>query len=173
MDIDVKLLESLDYAGRVQELRLAKEQLTPENDTVRLAGGLVLTNAHVNEVLEDLKLRDQTLTAMATAFEKAQIVRRGIEGNVSDLRNRMGRKESIEAMSREVSKVLVVGGPTRTPYFINELEAVFGTDKVVTADLTQDVDAWDDTVDPTLTALSYGACYCMGLAFTLSYRFSI
>ncbi len=128
----------------------------------------MLTNAHVNEGLEDLKLRDQTLTAMATAFEKAQIVRRGIEGNVSDLRNRMGRKESIEAMSREVSKVLVVGGPTRTPYFINELEAVFGTDKVVTADvLTQDVDAWDDTVDPTLTALSYGACYCMGLVFTL------
>ena len=166
MDIDIKLLESLDYAGRVQELRLAKEQLTLENDTVRLAGGLVLTNAHVNEVLEDLKLMDQTLAAMATAFEKAQIVRRGIEGNVSDLRSRMGRKESIEAMSREVGKVLVVGGPTRTPYFINELEDVFGPDKVVTADaLIQDVDAWDDRVDPTLTALSYGACYMQGKVY--------
>ena len=160
MDIDDKLLARLAYTGRVQELRLAKEQLTPENETVRLAGGLVLTNADVSEVLEDLKLMDQTLTAMATAFEKAQIVRREIEGNVSDLRKRIGRHESIDAMSREVDKVLVVGGPTRVPYFKDKLEAIFGADKVVTADdLTQDVEAWDDTVDPTLTALSYGACY--------------
>lgn len=83
-----------------------------------LQGDLCLPMRKSMKWLEDLKLMDQTLTAMATAFEKAQIVRRGIEGNLSDLRNRMGRKESIEAMSREVSKVLVVGCPTRTPYFI-------------------------------------------------------
>ena len=159
MDIDDKLLERLAYTGRVQELRFAKEQLTPKNETFRLPGGLVLTNADVNEVLEDLKLMDQTLTAMATAFVKAQIVRREIEGNISDLRKTIGRHESIEAMSREVDKVLVVGGPTRMFYFTEKLEAVFGRDKVVTADdLTQSAER-TDIDDPTLTALSHGACY--------------
>ena len=159
MDIDDKLLERLAYTGRVQELRFAKEQLTPKNETFRLPGGLVLTNADVNEVLEDLKLMDQTLTAMATAFVKAQIVRREIEGNISDLRKTIGRHESIEAMSREVDKVLVVGGPTRMFYFTEKLEAVFGRDKVVTADdLTQSAER-TDIDDLTLTALSHGACY--------------
>ena len=169
MDIDDKLLERLAYTGRVQQLRIAKERLTPENEEVRLEGGLVLSNADVNEVLKDLKLMDQTLTAMATAFEKAQIVRREIEGNVSDLRKRIGRHESIEAMSREVDKVLVVGGPTRMSYFTEKLEAIFGRDKVVTADdLTQSAGKAEgraDIGDPTLTALSHGACYMQGKVY--------
>ncbi|MDE2686436.1 MAG: Hsp70 family protein [Chloroflexota bacterium] len=159
MDIDDKLVERLPFAGRVQELRIAKERLTPENETLPLEGGLVLTNADVSEVLEDLKLMDQTLDAMANAFEKAQIVRGEIAGNVSDLRKRMDRYESIETMSSEVDKVLVVGGPTRMPYFKDKLEDVFGAGKVVTADeLTQSEDRADFD-DPTLTALSRGACY--------------
>lgn len=165
MDIDDNLRERLGYTGPLARLRIAKEQLTG-NQTFRLPGGFMLTNADVSEVLEDLKLMDQTLDAMATAFIKAQIVRREIESNVSDVRKRIGRQDSIEAMSREVDKVLVVGGPTRMPYFKENLETVFGADKVVTADeLTQNVNAWDDTVDPTLTALSYGACYMQGKVY--------
>ena len=161
MDIDDKLKERLEgqgYNGSVQELRIAKEGLT-ENETFRLEGSFVLTNDDVRECLEDLKLLDQTLNAMATAFEKAQIVRGKLEGSVSDLRKGIGCRESIEAMSREVNKVLVVGGPTRMPYFKDKLEAVFGADKVVTADsLIQDADR-TDIADPVLTALSHGACY--------------
>ena len=159
MDIDDKLLARLAYTGRAQELRLAKEQLTPTNETVPLESGLVLTNADVNEALEDLKLMDQTLTAMATAFVKAQIIRRELEGSVSDLRKRMGRHESIEAMSREVDRVLVVGGPTRLPYFKDKLEAVFDVDKVVTTYSLIGAADRADIIDPVLTALSHGACY--------------
>ena len=159
MDIDDKLEERLAYTGRIQQLRIAKEQLTSENETVRLEGGVVLTNADVIQVLEELKLMDQTLAAMATAFEKAQIVRREIEGNVTDIRKKIDRHESIGAMGREVDKVFVVGGPTRMSYFTEKLGAVFGADKVVTADdLTRDADR-ADIVNPTLTALSHGACY--------------
>ena len=159
MDIDDNLRARLGYTGPRARLRIAKEQLDG-NETFRLPGGFVLTSTDVRKSLEDLMLMDQTLTAMATAFAKAEIVRRGLEGNVSDLRKTIGRSESLEAMGREVHKVLVVGGPTRMPYFSEELKTIFGADKVVTADdLTQNVQARASIGDPTLTALSHGACY--------------
>ena len=168
MDIDDNLKERLGYTGPPARLRIAKEQLAG-NETLRLPGGFLLTNTDVRQSLEDLMLMDQTLTAMATAFEKAQIVRREIEGNVSDLRKRIGRQESIEAMSREVDKVFVVGGPTRMSYFTDKLEAIFGRDKVVTADeFTQSAGRAEgraDIGDPTLTALSHGACYMQGKVY--------
>ena len=68
-------------------------------------------------------------------------------------------------MSREVDRVLVVGGPTRMPYFTEKLGAIFGDEKVVTADdLTQSAGR-ADIENPALTALSHGACYMPGNSY--------
>ena len=163
MDIDDKLRERLNYTGRTQLLRIAKEQLSPENEKVDLEGGLTLTNAIVTEVLDEMKFMDKTIATMVTAFKKAQILREDPNSGTTPVR---GWRASIESMSREVDKVLVVGGPTRMPYFTEKLASIFGEDKVMTADdLTQSAGR-ADIADPALTALSHGACYMHGNTYT-------
>ena len=159
MDIDDMLREKLDYTGRTQLLRIAKEQLSSANETIDLEGGLVLTNAVVREVLDGLGFMDKTIATMVTAFKKAQILRDDPDNGATPVR---GWRASIEAMSREVDKILVVGGPTHMPYFTEKLSSIFGDDKVMTADdLTQNAGR-ADIADPALTALSHGACYMHG-----------
>ena len=135
MDIDDMLKERMDYDGSAQLLRIAKEQLSSANASINLEGGHILTNDVVGEALDSLKFMDKTLDTMVIAFNNAQKLRENPGDSVT---TRKGWRAKIEDMSKEVDKVLVVGGPTRMPYFTEKLASIFGDSKVVTAeDLTQ------------------------------------
>ena len=149
MDIDDMLKRELEYKGTLQELRTAKEQLS-SSDKINLAGGYTLSIEQVHKVLESGGFIRRTLNAMENAYRKARLFMEGSQEVVVN--------EMIEA----IDKVLIVGGPTRMPYFSEKLKDIFGDHKVVSADeLTRAADR-SDIVDPALTALSHGACYMYG-----------
>ena len=68
----------------------------------------------------------------------------------------------IEDMARDIDRVLVIGGPTLMPYFPGKLRQVFGDEKIVTSEDIIRRAGRTDIPNPTLTALSHGACYMYG-----------
>lgn len=162
MDIDDMLSAELDYDGDPRLLRIAKEQLSSDANPIDLPGGHTLTNDVIGKVLERGAFIDKTLTTMVNAYNKARML---TEDAVGDMTFGRGWQASIEAMRRDVDKVLVVGGPTRMPYFTEKLTDIFGVDKVVTADELTQSTGRVDIADAALTALSHGACYMYGNTF--------
>ena len=164
MDIDEMLIEKLRYEGDRRLLRVAKEELSFDQSPQSLSGEHTLTVDDINYVLRrnGEEFINETIITMINAYNKAQILREDSpDGRI------FGRnwRESIAAMRGDVDKVLVVGGPTRMPYFIDKLRDIFGPDKVVSADeLTQNAGR-GDIADAALTALSHGACYMYGNTF--------
>ena len=160
-DIDNRLMEMrehLDYNGDVQPLRIAKEQLYSDDPPreIDLGGGCILSRQDIGTALQEDGFIDEfvneTLRTVLTAYKKAQLL-------INDSTPHDGWLATISSMKSIIDKVLVVGGPTRMPYFTDKLRTIFGTDKVITADeLTRSADR-EDIPDPTLTALSHGACY--------------
>ena len=165
MDIDDMLTEKLEnrgYAGDNRLLRIAKEELSSDPDPKDLPGGHILTVDDIDDVLGKGEFINKTLTAMVNAYNKGQILRENTSNN-----RIYGRswQESLEAIRRDVDKVLIVGGPTRMPYFPDKLADIFGADKVVTADELVRNAARPDIEDAALTALSHGACYMYDKTF--------
>ena len=152
MDIDKRLKRELEYGGSILELRTAKEQLS-SSDKIDLSGGYTLTIELAHKVLESGGFIRHTFNAMENAYSKARLL---IDGPL---------EEGVKGMVETIDKVLVVGGPTRMPYFIEKLKGIFGEYKVVSTDeLTRAADR-PDIVDPALTALSHGACYTHGNSY--------
>ena len=154
MDIDDMLAKELEPEGPLKgletaELRIAKEQLSSQARQ-DLPGGYTLTTELDHKVLENGGFIPSTLSAMEKAYDKARLL---IDSPP---------EAGVKGMVKAIDKVLVVGGPTRMPYFIDKLGDIFGAHKVVSADeLTRAADR-SDIVDPALTALSHGACYMYG-----------
>ena len=167
MDVDDMLMKRLGYGGSPQLLRIAKERLSSDDEETDLDGH-ILTVQDVIDVLEKGP-RDQespkqqgwfinqTLVAMVNAYNKAQLM-------IDPLRsyNVGGWKSSIESMTDNIDRVLVVGGPTRMEYFTDKLGEIFGDEKVLTADELARTADRADIADAALTALSHGACYMYG-----------
>ncbi len=152
MNIDEMLKRELEYDGPPQELRTAKEQLST-TDKIDLAGGYTLSIELVHRVLENEGFMRRTPDAMEKAYNKAQLLIDSPE------------EEGVKGMVESIDKVLVVGGPTQMPYFLEKLRDAFGYDKVVSADeLTLAADR-ADILDPALTALSHGACLMYGKGY--------
>ena len=134
---------------------------TRPDDGIPLSGGQRLTRQDIDKVLKGDtpsdkgfigNFIDETLGAVVNAYSKAQIFMRENESTG-------GWQSNLDNMKGAIEKVLVVGGPTKMPYFTKRLAEIFGEEKVMTADeLTQSADRVD-IVDPELTALSHGACY--------------
>ena len=155
-DIDDRLMERLEYDVPVQILRIAKEQLFSDGavSEIDLGGGLTLSRQDVDDALDGFinVFVNETLRSVLNAYKKAQIL-------IDESTSHGGWQATIDSMKKVIESVIVVGGPTRMPHFTTRLGEVFGADKVITADeLTQAADR-ADIVDPTLTALSHGACY--------------
>ena len=169
MDIDKRLMDHLDYDVPIQELRIAKEQLYSDDapDEIPLSGDQKLTRKDICKVLTGDtpsdkgfidNFIDETLRAAVNAYNKAQIL-------MSENESTGGWQLNLDSMKGSIEKVLVVGGPTKMPYFTDRLEAIFGEEKVMTADkLTQSANR-ADIVDPELTALSFGACYMLNNSY--------
>ena len=154
-DMDEMLVEKLrkdGYTGAPQLVRIAKEQLTPENPVSGIEDHYELSLNDVEDVVRKGDFINRTMTAMANAYCKARIM-------FHDTYMVGGWYATIEEMVKDVRGVLLVGGPTRMGYFADELRRIFGDDKVITAsELVQGANR-PDIVDPELTALSHGASY--------------
>lgn len=163
-NIDAEL--AAKFSAPENLLRLAKEEVSPENDTSQLRGNLTLTWAEVESELKGGKFIQRSLMAMRDAYISAKsVVWRRDEGDnsASDmvLQQNEGTGEvrftwqtDYEDMNQDLDGIILFGGPTRSPYFAENLRRWFGDDKVILArDLIGGVDA------PEITGVSMGACY--------------
>ena len=165
-NMDKALAARLDYEGPVNLLRLAKEQVTPENPSVRVNDNLSLSWGDVEDELKSDRFIQRSLMAMRDAYISAKSVlwRRDDSGDrpgemVLRREENTGEVRFIwqlgyEDIKRDIDGIILFGGPTRSPFFSEELGKWFGEDKVIMAsDLIEGVDA------PEITGVSMGACY--------------
>ena len=165
MDIDDRLSQRLGYGGKARILRIAKETLSDDAEPVQLVGGKTLTQQDVDAVLEDGKYIEKTLDAMLRAYRKAKLLWQRPAGSPpygESLGSGTVWSLGIEDMTRDIDRVLVVGGPTRIPYIRNGLRDIFGAQKVVLAEDLVLAAGRAGIGDASLTALSHGACYMYG-----------
>ena len=142
--------------GAENLLRLAKEQVSPDNPSVPFGGSVALTWDDVEAELKDGKFGPRSLMAMRDAFISAKTV---VAGQTSDAEEDTGRINFVwqlgyQDMERDLDGVIMFGGPTRSPFFSQQLSRWFGEDKVKSAG-----DLIGGVADPELVAVSMGACY--------------
>ncbi len=165
-NIDKDLQDKMPHAVPGNLLRLAKEQVSPDNPTARIDGVLDLTWADVETVLKDGKFIRHSLMALRDAYINAKSViwrREEGVGNSGDMvlqqdentgEVRFTWQLGYEDMAKDLDGVILFGGPTRSPFFAENLRRRFGDDKVFLArDLISGVEA------PEITGVSMGACY--------------
>ena len=159
IDIDDAIMNKLGYTVPHQIVRIAKQQLYPEDDhddaptEVGLGGGQTLSRNDVEDALRKTGFLNETLRAIVNAYSKAQIQ---ITGNAT-----YGGRQSdlIKGMRNDIDRVLVVGGSTRMPYFRERLGEIFGAAKVMDAKDLIPEEYKGEVPDVALTALSHGACF--------------
>ena len=164
MDIDDKLGQRLKYDG-LRDVRIAKERLSSDVKSAPVGGGVTITLQDVCAVLKDGKYIEKTLDAMLKAYRKAKLLWQRPAGSPpygESLVYGTVWSLGIEDMTRDIDRVLVVGGPTRTPYIRNRLIEIFGAQKVVLAEDLVLAAGRADISNASLTALSHGACYMYG-----------
>ena len=168
MDIDDKLSEKLEYGEPDRDLRIAKEALSDDDKPVGLGNGHTLAKEDVDAVLEDGKYMEKTLDAMLHAYRKAKLLWNRPQGSPPYGESHGSQTVwslGVADMVRDIDRVLVVGGPTRTPYIRNKLRDIFGLQKVLLAEDLVLAAGRADIGDASLTALSHGACYVYGRMF--------
>ena len=144
------------FSGAENLLRLAKEQVSPDNPSVPFGGSLDLTWEIVESELKDGRFIQRSLMAMRDAFISAKTV---VWGETSATDEETGQMNFVwqlgyDDMKRDIDGVIMFGGPTRSPYFAQNLSRWFGEAKVMRAS-----DLIGGVADPELTAVSMGACY--------------
>ena len=168
MDIDDKLSKRLKYDGLIRDLRNAKETLSYSSAPIRLDSGHTLTRQDVAVVLEEGKYIEKTLNTMLDAYKKAKLMWKRPEES-SPYGENLGYRTvwslKIEDMAQDIDRVLVVGGPTRTPYIRERLIDIFGAGKVVLAEDLFLAAGRADIDDAPLTSISHGACYIHGKSY--------
>ena len=153
-NIDRTLKDKLGGAENL--LRLAKEQVSPENPSVPFGGSVALTWDDVESELKGGKFVQRSLMAMRDAYISARTV---VEGESSGADEDTGKLSFVwqlgyEDMARDIDGVIMFGGPTRSPFFSQGLGRWFGDSKVMRAG-----DLIGGVADPELTGVSMGACY--------------
>ena len=168
-NIDSALADKLPVENAGNLLRLAKEQVSPDNPTARVSGNFSLTWQDVESELKGGKYIQRSLMALRDAYVNAKAVvwRRGERADgpddmMLDRNDATGEVQFVwqlnySDMQRDLDGVILFGGPTRSPYFEENLRRWFGDGKVMHArDLVVGVDA------PEITGVSMGACYFPG-----------
>ena len=153
-NIDRDLAEK--FRGQENLIRLAKEQLSPENASVTFGGSVSLTWPDVEAELKGGKFLQRSLMAMRDAYISSKTV---VEGEASDEEEDTGKTSFVwqlgyDDMGRDLDGVIMFGGPTRSPYFSQGLSRWFGGTKVMRAG-----DLIGGVADPELVGVSMGACY--------------
>ncbi len=155
-NVDRELAASLQYEGPQNLLRLAKEQATPETPSVPVTGNLSLSWTDVERELKSCNFIQRSLMAMRDAYITASTV---VWGSVVDEREDTGQvnfvwQRDYADLARDLDGVIMFGGPTRSPFFSENLSRWFGDTKVIQAR-----DLIGGVADPELIGISMGACY--------------
>ena len=155
-NVDSELAVSLQYEGPQNLLRLAKEQATPETPSVQVTGNLSLSWTDVERELKSCNFIQRSLMAMRDAYITASTV---VWGSVVDEREDTGQvnfvwQRDYADLARDLDGVIMFGGPTRSPFFSENLSRWFGDTKVIQAR-----DLIGGVADPELIGISMGACY--------------
>ncbi len=155
-EIDRLLKEQLSYVGSDSLLRIAKEQLSPSNLTQPVDAGLSLSWADVENVLRKSRFVERTRLPMRETYISGKVIWKREEG-ASPIGSIPGcRLEMLPgAFKKDLNGIILLGGPTKSPFIRERLSEIFGADMVIPAErlVPQDVP------DPELTGLSLGACY--------------
>ena len=155
-----------NFEAPVNLLRLAKEGASPDNDQVPISGNLSLTWGDVEAELKDGRFIQRSLMAMRDAYISAKSVVWRRDDRSNDSGDMVLQQDETtgelhftwqldyENMKQDIDGVILFGGPTRSPFFAENLRQWFGDDKVILAtDLIGGVDT------PEITGVSMGACY--------------
>ncbi len=166
-DIDDGLIERLDYNGQPVLMRRAKERLTPWNTTETLPDGTVVTWDNVVDTLKQKGFVVKSFSTMRDAYIGAKVLWKRGEGSppsgeIIERREESGVVRFVwqlmwDDMAQDVHQIILFGGPTRSPYFSQNLASRFGEDKVATA--AELLPALTGTPDLELVGISMGACY--------------
>ncbi len=168
-DIDEGLEKRLDYDGQPDLFRQAKERLNVNNTSETLADGTVLTITDLEYVLRNHKFVPKSLSTLRDAYVGGKTLwkRGGGEDDppVGEVINRDSQSGAVRFVWQlmwddivgDVDKIILVGGPTRSEHFYQELSKRLGADKIVTA--SEMLPTLQETPDLELVSISMGACY--------------
>ena len=167
--IDELLTNRLGYTGRSDLIRIAKEQLHPDNDpTVAVDPDTDLSWDDLTDALRKNLFLENTHKVMREVYISAKTVWKydadaptlGYSVMPSCRLNRMPA-----ALGKDLDAIILCGGPSKSPYIRARMKEFFGDTLVVTAeDLIP-----SDIPDPELTGLSIGACYAAGENYNPTY----
>lgn len=165
--IDEQLRDKLDYNGRPDRLRTAKERLTPQGPDQPVDDDTSLSWTDLEEVLKKSMFFDRTLVAMREAYISAKVIWKRDEqaspmgDGIPSLR--LGNVPT--AFANDLNAIILYGGPTKSPIFTRDLALKFGAERIIsTGDLVP-----AEIPDPELTSLSMGACYAFSESHTPLY----
>lgn len=179
-DIDRALKQQFVDAP-VNLLRFAKERVSPIDPVVPVSASASVTWNDVKAILTEQKFMLRSLMALRDSYVSAKLIwgRRKsdfpcgptiIENDEDDsVGDKTGATRFVWQLNYDdmksdmvedaegniiLNNIILFGGPTRSPFFSDNLRRRFGDDKVIsTSDLLPGVS------DPELVALSMGACY--------------
>ncbi len=153
-NVDRELRAKLGGAENL--LRLAKEQVSPDNPSAPFGGSVALTWANVESELKSGKFIQRSLVSMRDAYISARSVVWGsvVPENEDTGEVRFVWQRGYSDMARDLDGIIMFGGPTRSPFFEENLKRWFGDAKVMLAR-----DLIGGVADPELTGVSMGACY--------------
>ena len=137
-------------------LRVAKENVSPDHDQAEIGADASLTWTDVETELRGGKFIPLSLMAMRDAYVSA---RTAVSGTVAEENEETGEvrfvwQRDYSDMARDLDGVVLFGGPTKSPFFAENLRRWFGDDKVFLAS-----DLIGGVPDPEITGVSMGACY--------------
>ncbi len=167
-DIDEQLTEDLQYSGQPDLLRKAKERLTPLHPEEKLADGTVVSLEAVDRAMKGLGVVHKSTMTARDAYLAAKVLWKRGSGEddppVGEIltRSSTGALKMVwqltwDDLARDVDRIVLVGGPARSPGIREQLADRFGDDKITTAaDLLPTLAG---TPDLDLVGISMGACY--------------
>ena len=168
-DVDEMLAKELDYKGRPDLMRGAKERVSSSNPAVDLPDGTIVSLEDVERTLLKGRFASKSSSTMRDAYLTAKVLWKRGEGEddppvgkvLSKNRQtgalRLVQQLTWKDMAEDVDKIILFGGPTRAPHFHEYLSDLFGPDRVVSAaDLLPKLTG---TPDLELVGISLGACY--------------
>ena len=119
-------------------------------------GGTTLTWQDVEGELKAGNFIQRSLMAMRDAYISARSVVFGsiMEENEETGEVRFVWQRDYSDMARDLDGIIMFGGPTRSPFFKENLSRWFGETKVMLAS-----DLIGGVADPEITGVSMGACY--------------
>ncbi len=171
-NIDRALAKKLNYNGALNLLRLAKQQVSPENPTVRINDNLSLHWSDVESVFQEEKFLRLSLMSLRDTFVSSESFASLGESDGDDPGNmvlsspsqktgevRFTWQLTYDDMGRELDGVILYGGPTLSPYFPKNLARWFPPDESGSPKILLTRDLIKGVADPEITAVSIGACY--------------